>query len=164
VRWGNPERLPKPTSPSRFAGPSLSPLKGEEGFLQPGKQRCSVERSDKRPIVSISPDSPAAREGGNGRGRSSRGVGSVFSQRQPFGGEPAAIGREPLVQYVRGENAVDAEMTKVVAQLAPRADERHVDIVGHRNRPNPPLRVPTFFVDIGNGELAGFAYGAAQLR
>jgi hypothetical protein len=35
VRWGNPERLPKPTSPSRFAGPSLSPLKGEEGFCNP---------------------------------------------------------------------------------------------------------------------------------
>src|SRR6267378_4548941 len=79
--------------------------------------------------------------------RSSGGVGSVFSQRQPFGGEPAAIGREPLVQYVRGENAVDAEMTKVVAQLAPRPDEGHVDVIGHRNRPNPPLRVPAFFVD-----------------
>jgi protein ImuB len=34
VRWGIPERLPTPTSPShRFAmGPSLSPLKGGEGF------------------------------------------------------------------------------------------------------------------------------------
>src|SRR6266404_6578707 len=29
--------------------------------------------------------------------RSSSGVGSVFSQRQPFGGEPGAVGREPLV-------------------------------------------------------------------
>src|SRR5438067_12603003 len=35
LRWGMPERLPIPTSPSqRFAlGPSLSPLKGGEGFL-----------------------------------------------------------------------------------------------------------------------------------
>ncbi len=33
VRWGIPERLPMPTSPSRFAGPSLSPLKGGEGLL-----------------------------------------------------------------------------------------------------------------------------------
>src|SRR5436853_128335 len=33
VRWGIPERLPTPTSPSHAfgAGPSLSPLKGEEG-------------------------------------------------------------------------------------------------------------------------------------
>src|ERR1700724_3295567 len=34
VRWGKPERLPMPTPPSRFAGPSLSPLKGEEGVLE----------------------------------------------------------------------------------------------------------------------------------
>ncbi len=33
VRCGIPERLPMPTSPSRFAGPSLSPLKGGEGLL-----------------------------------------------------------------------------------------------------------------------------------
>ena len=35
VRWGTPERLPMPTSPSRRCapGPSLSPLKGGEGFL-----------------------------------------------------------------------------------------------------------------------------------
>src|SRR5947208_5014661 len=96
--------------------------------------------------------------------RSSRGVGSVFSQLQPFGGEPAAIGREPLVQYVRGENPIDAEMAKVVAQLAPRADERHIDIIGHRNRPNRPSRVTTLFVDIRNGKLASLADGAAQLR
>src|SRR5205823_4495687 len=34
VRWGMPERSPTPTSPSRAcgAGPSLSPLKGGEGF------------------------------------------------------------------------------------------------------------------------------------
>src|SRR6266496_4288470 len=33
VRWGIPERLPRPTSPSHAygAGPSLSPLKGGEG-------------------------------------------------------------------------------------------------------------------------------------
>ncbi len=33
VRWGIPERLPVPTSPSHAfgAGPSLSPLKGGEG-------------------------------------------------------------------------------------------------------------------------------------
>src|SRR6266851_7104207 len=99
-----------------------------------------------------------------GLSRSSRGAGSVFSQRQPFGGEPAAIGREPLIQYVRGENAVDAEMAKVVAQLAPRADEGHVDVIGHRNRPNRPSRMTIFFVDIGNGKLAGLADGAAQLR
>ena len=35
VRWGIPERLPTPTSPSRrcATGPSLSPLKGGEGFF-----------------------------------------------------------------------------------------------------------------------------------
>src|SRR5260370_42317938 len=35
VRWGIPERLPVPTSPSHAfgAGPSLSPLKGGEGLI-----------------------------------------------------------------------------------------------------------------------------------
>jgi hypothetical protein len=35
VRWGIPEPLPGPTSPSHASGvgPSLSPLKGGEGFL-----------------------------------------------------------------------------------------------------------------------------------
>jgi hypothetical protein len=37
VRWGIPECLPVPTSPSRFAGPSLSPLKGGEGFSSAAK-------------------------------------------------------------------------------------------------------------------------------
>jgi hypothetical protein len=50
-----------PTSPSRFAGPSLSPLTGEEGVLETWVTECAVERSDKRAIVIVSPDSPARR-------------------------------------------------------------------------------------------------------
>ena len=35
VRWGIPERLPTPTSPSHCCamGPSLSPLEGGEGII-----------------------------------------------------------------------------------------------------------------------------------
>ena len=74
VRWGHPERLPKPTSPSRPSrrtracacrvahlrcarGPSLSPLKGGEGLARVGIS--FVERDGSRAIECGSPDSEA---------------------------------------------------------------------------------------------------------
>src|SRR5438132_1215728 len=47
VRWGIPERLPAPTSPSQSLsrlGPSLSPLKGGEGLAQLPMPRRSGRR------------------------------------------------------------------------------------------------------------------------
>jgi len=48
VRWGIPERLPRPTSPSQplGLGPSLSPLKGGEG--KKGAAMQSSSHHDRR--------------------------------------------------------------------------------------------------------------------
>ncbi len=45
MRWGIPERLPTPTSPSHAfgAGPSLSPLKGGEGWCASAGAQLSYD-------------------------------------------------------------------------------------------------------------------------
>src|SRR5207248_9475616 len=56
VRWGIPERQPKPTSPSqRFApGPSRSPPKGGEGINAPGEVRDDASsRLSRRPSSAL---------------------------------------------------------------------------------------------------------------
>jgi len=54
VRWGIPERRPTPTSPSHACGvgPSLSPLKGGEGFP------CGTSRKPPRPVRLLRPPEP----------------------------------------------------------------------------------------------------------
>jgi protein ImuB len=54
VRWGIPERLPIPTSPSQRSalGPSLSPLKGGEGLLG------DHSRKPPRPVRLFMPPEP----------------------------------------------------------------------------------------------------------
>src|SRR5437660_7652296 len=64
--------------------------------------------------------------------------GPVFLQRQPFGHQLPATGRETLVERLRAEDAIDAEMAKVVPQLAPPRNQGHVDIIGQRDRPSCP--------------------------
>src|SRR5437588_10526783 len=46
VKWGIPERLPTPTSPSHRCamGPSLSPLEGGEGQEPSSHDRAAVDR------------------------------------------------------------------------------------------------------------------------
>jgi len=50
VRWGIPGRSPRPTSPSHRCtmGPSLSPLKGGEGFFSAGANRVSLINEARR--------------------------------------------------------------------------------------------------------------------
>jgi len=54
VRWGIPERLPTPTSPSHRSamGPSLSPLKGGEGIIRVGRGKPP------RPVRLFAPPEP----------------------------------------------------------------------------------------------------------
>src|SRR5206468_9495186 len=51
VRWGIPERLPRPTSPSQRSalGPSLSPLKGGEGCWVWPDELLRPRGPDRRP-------------------------------------------------------------------------------------------------------------------
>src|SRR5205823_1518181 len=92
----------------------------------------------------------AHRDSGHVPARSSGGAGMVLWKRQPLGHQLAAVGLEPLVEQLRAEDAVDPKIAKVSAQLAPRTEEGHVDVIRHCDRPYRSLRAAAFFVDIGD--------------
>jgi hypothetical protein len=61
-------------------------------------------------------------------------VGSMYSKGQPFGQEAPAIRREMLGEHLGGGDALDPEVAIAASELAPRADQRHVDIIGQAGR------------------------------
>ena len=75
-------------------------------------------------------------------------------QRQPLGQQLGALVSKALLQKLRVRDAVDTEVAEVVPQLAPRSKQGDVDIIGHRDRANGPVRVTAVFVDIGDGHFA----------
>src|SRR5215469_159563 len=63
----------------------------------------------------------------------------VLWQCQPLGRQLRALGREALVEELGGEDAIDAEIAEVIAQLAPGSEQGHIDIVTHRDRADGPV-------------------------
>ena len=51
-------------------------------------------------------------------------------------GTSAARHRETFVEHGQRAHAVGAEMAEIVTQLAPRIDQRRLDVVGDRERPD----------------------------
>lgn len=68
-----------------------------------------------------------------------------------------------FVEHLRRGEALDAKVAVLGAQLAPRADQRDVDIIGHGDRPDGAVGMSAVHVGIGDVELAAVADGAAQL-
>ena len=77
-------------------------------------------------------------------------------QRQPPGQERDALGDEALIERSGIRDAIDTEIAKVVSQLTPRAEHCGVDILGHCDRTNGPMRVTALLIDIGYRHLACF--------
>src|SRR5271165_4909960 len=92
------------------------------------------------------------------------GIRPVFRQSQPPGQGLTALSQEKIVEELSPEDAVDAKITKVVPQFAPRAEQGHIDVVSHCNRTNCPARMMTLFVDIGNGDFTRFVDRMPQVR
>jgi hypothetical protein len=93
-----------------------------------------------------------------------RGIRPVFRQSQPPRQELAAVGKEKIVEELGAEDAVDAKITKVVPQLAPRAEQGHIDIISHCDRTNGPARTTAVFVDVGNRDFTRFVDRMPQVR
>src|SRR5215471_16495861 len=91
-------------------------------------------------------------------------IGPALRQCQPFGGELRALGRKPLVPEFGVEDAINAEIAEIVAQLAPGAEQGDIDIVSHRDRPDGPVRAVAGLVEIGDRDLARFMDRGAQRR
>jgi len=92
------------------------------------------------------------------------GVRPIFRQCQPCGRQLCALGREALVEELGAENAIDAEIAEILPQFAPRAEQRHVDVIGHCDWTNGPLRVMASLVDIRDRHLARLVDRTAQFR
>jgi len=79
-----------------------------------------------------------------------------------LGRQLRALGREALVEELGGEDAIDAEIAEVIAQLAPGSEQGHIDIVTHRDRADGPVGALARLVHVGNCHLAGFVDRSSQ--
>src|SRR5262249_31478397 len=93
-----------------------------------------------------------------------RRIRTILAQRQPFGEEPAVAGREMLVEHPGFEDAVGAEVTEAVSQLAPGRYHCDIDVVRHRDRPDRAFAAPAFAVEVGDSQLAMPPNGLAHRR
>src|SRR5476651_670521 len=96
--------------------------------------------------------------------RRRRGVRPLLGQRRPFAEQPAIVLVEMLVQHARALDPLDPEIPIVGSQFAPSADQGHVDIVGHGDRPDRAVGAPALFVGIDDVELAAVTDRPAQPR
>jgi hypothetical protein len=78
----------------------------------------------------------------------------VLRQCQPLGQQLAALGDKALVEKTGFRDTIDPEITEVVPQLAPRSEQGDVDVIGHRDWTNRPVRVMAVLVDLSNGHFA----------
>src|SRR5262245_34047122 len=85
-------------------------------------------------------------------------------QRQPPGQECAALGDPALIERSGFRDTIDTEIAEVVPWLAPRAEHCGVDIVGHSNLTNGPVRVTALLIDISYRHLARVMDRIAQHR
>src|SRR5439155_6012188 len=86
--------------------------------------------------------------------QSMRRVWRFLAEGEPFRGQPPVLRREILVEDARTHDAIGAEVPKIVSEFAPGSDQRHINLIGHRNRPDRSLGSTTLLVAIGDRHLA----------
>jgi hypothetical protein len=65
------------------------------------------------------------------------------------------------VKQLGVEDPIDPKIAEILSELAPGAEQGHVDIIGHGDRTNGPVRTMAAFVDVRDGYFASRTNRAA---
>src|ERR1700682_3836606 len=92
-----------------------------------------------------------------------RRVRRFLAESEPIRGQTPVLWREILVEDARTDDAIGAEVPEIVPEFAPGSDQSHVNIIGHRNRPDRSPGPTTLLVGIGDRHLARLVDRTADL-